>query len=139
MGIGHVDVSVLVESQAVRTGATELTRPSTVAAKQQLEVAAGIEFLDALVPGVRNEEVILFVHSDPAKHEKLSWGCSMARPTLRIDCTQRPQGGSIRADLLHPVIGLVGDENIAPVVGRQTLGIVKLTWKLASLLETECC
>ena len=61
----------------------------------------------------------------------------MTRLAVPIHRTQRLQRSSNRTYLLHPVVGLVGDEDIALAVGRQTLWIMELAWKLPPLAGTE--
>ncbi len=137
MGITHINVSVWVESQAVGPASAELARPPAVAAKQHLEIAAGIEFLHPLVPGIGDEQIIVVIHTDSSEHEKLSWCRSVTRLAVPIHRTQRLQRSSNRTYLLHPVVGLVGHEDIALAVGRQTLWIMELAWKLPPLAGTE--
>ncbi len=137
MGIAHIDVTVRVESQTVGSGSAELARTPAVAAEQHLEIAAGIEFLHPLIPGIAHEEVVVVIHTDSSEHEELPCCRSMARLTIPIHCAQRPQRSSSRAHLLHAVVGLVGNEDVAQAVRCQPLWIMELPWKPAPLAGTK--
>ena len=57
-----------------------------------------------------------------------------ARPLRRPPATTTAPVG---ADPLDPVVSLVGDQDAAAAVGREALGIVKLSRQTAPLLGTE--